>query len=143
MQGKSKSESPVGPIMDGALGALTVICIVLLILYLRQRRREGYSNENTGARPRSVITPYDISQAPQHSSRGESFVGTETRMVTTTKVATSSLAHTARPAPVAAITSSISGNMADPNNLVSVGRMLPISGRFVNNPPPSYRSESV
>ena len=139
MQGKSKLKPPIGLIMGGALGALTVICItVLLILYLRRRQREGHSNKDTSARPRSLITPYNFSQAPQYGSRWESFVGTETRTVTTTKAATSSLAHTTRPAPVVAITLSRS----DTNNLVSVGGTLPNSGDFANNPPPPYRSES-
>ena len=127
--------------MGRALGALTVICImVLLILYLQQKRREGHhSNEDTGTQHCQLISPYyDILQPPQHSSRGESLISTSTRMVTTTKGATSSLSYTVQQAPVAAITSSTLGNMADSNNLVSVGGTLPISEDFVNDPPPLY-----
>lgn len=49
VQGNSKSELPIGPIIGGPLGALVLICIILL--YLRRRQREGHSNGNLGARP--------------------------------------------------------------------------------------------
>lgn len=49
MQENSRSEPRIGPIIGGALGALTFICIVLL--YLRQRQREGHANENLCAPP--------------------------------------------------------------------------------------------
>ena len=49
LQGKSESKLPIGPIIGGALGALTFICTVFLILYFRRRRREGHSYKYIGA----------------------------------------------------------------------------------------------
>jgi hypothetical protein len=49
VQGKSESKLPIGPIIGGALGALTFICTVFLILYFRRRRQEGHSYDYIGA----------------------------------------------------------------------------------------------
>jgi hypothetical protein len=49
VQGKSKSELLIGPIIGGALGVLILTCIVLL--YLRRGRQEHHPNENIGAPP--------------------------------------------------------------------------------------------
>jgi hypothetical protein len=51
VQGKTTPKLPIGPIIGGALGALTFICAILLLLYLRRRRRESHSDKNIGAPP--------------------------------------------------------------------------------------------
>ena len=47
---QGRSEVPIGAIVGGALGALTLLCIfVLALLYVRRRRQEDRFNENKGA----------------------------------------------------------------------------------------------
>jgi len=63
--GKSMPKLPIGPAIGGALGALTFICTVLLILYLRRRkRREGHSDDNIGA-PLAIGKNSQILQYPR------------------------------------------------------------------------------
>ena len=54
VQGEKMPKPPIGPIIGGALGALTFICAIFLLLYLRRRRRESHSNKNIGAPPLAV-----------------------------------------------------------------------------------------
>ena len=165
VQGKSESKLPIGPIIGGALGALTFICTVSLILYFRRRRREGHSDKSIGAPPLAIgknsqflpyliwliipdslvpgrrqINPYDISQPPQHDSRGKSFADTRSGMMGMAEATTSSFVvgtlqrATTQQATAASLTSTLGNNntMMEPNNL---GGMLPIHG----DPPPSYQ----
>jgi len=163
VQGKSESKLPIGPIIGGALGALTFICTVFLILYFRRRRQEGHSYKYIGAPlaeigkisrflpylrwliipdslapGRRQINPYDISQPPQHGGRGKSFVDTRSGMMgmaTTeaTIVAGTVERTTAQRAPAASPTATAGGNSMMDPD--NVGGMSPIHG----NPPPSYR----
>jgi hypothetical protein len=165
VQGGKMPKLPTGPIIGGALGAITFICTVLLILYLRRRRREGHSDENIGATfqaigknsqflqymrwlimPNSLdpgrpqITPYDISQPPPYGDRGKPSVGMRmgmaaTQVTVTSGFATGAVQRAAQQIPAAA-TSSTLGSMTDPNNLDG---MPSIPG----DPPPSYREESL